>query len=147
MRRIYYYKGLDAKEVKEKLRREGIRVVDVRVCKYVEVDFFADDEEKVLKILGKPLFTDCEKCSFEELFFDYRFWEAHEKLEAKWRVEKDLIKKKYLQSLILISASLVKYCKGEVEVSDQLLSKALSLISELPEELLPLLYVSLSLNS
>ncbi|WP_240931362.1 DUF309 domain-containing protein [Acidianus sulfidivorans] len=75
------------------------------------------------------------------LFFNCRFWEAHEVLEEKWKANKNTIERKYLQALILICASMIKYQKGQKEISDKLLSDALSLISELPEDLLPLLYV------
>ncbi|BCU71416.1 DUF309 domain-containing protein [Stygiolobus caldivivus] len=151
IRKIYYYKkegiSSDLDSIKAVLRQKGVKLIDIRVCKYVEIDFFdEDDEDKVVRLLGKPLFTNCERCSFEELFFNFRFWEAHEELEKKWKVEEDIQKKKYLQSLILISASLIKYCKGEVNVSDKLLSNALSLIAELPEELLPLFYINFALD-
>jgi len=142
---IYFYpRGCCDERIKEILRSQGIKVIDVRICKYVEIDAYED--KKIEEILGKPLFIG-EKEPFEKLFFETRFWEAHEVLEEKWRKEKDEKKRKYLQALILLSASMVKYCKGEKEVSNFLLEKALSLISELPEELLPLFYVSFCLNS
>jgi len=151
-RRIYYYDkdgiSFTAEDLKSQLRSYGVEVIDVRTCKYVEVDFaYSEENEKTIKsVLGEPLFTDCSTCSFEELFFDFRFWESHEVLEKKWKEEKDTQKKKYMQALILVSASLIKYCKGQVNVSDQLLSKALSLISELPEEFFPLFYLSIAFD-
>lgn len=129
--------------IKEKLRKEEINVIDVRICKYVEIDAYEND--RITEILGNPLFIG-GKDSFENLFFNARFWESHETLEEKWKIEKDEKKRKYLQALILLSASMVKYCKGEKEVSDLLLEKALSFISELPEELLPLFYITFCLN-
>lgn len=142
---IYFYpKGCCDQTIKYKLKEIGVNVIDVRICKYVEIDAYEDS--RIENFLGKPLFKG-EKLPFEKLFFDCRFWESHEVLEEKWRNEKNEEKRKYLQSLILISASMVKYCKGEVNVSDMLMKKALSLISELPEELLPLFYVSFCLNT
>jgi len=122
-----------------------VNVVDVRVCKYLEIDFFYD--EKVVEMLGPPISTDCDNCKFQDLFYDFKFWETHESLEKLWRVETDPQRKKYLQALILICASMVKYCKGQIQVSDDLMNKALSLISDLPEELLPFFYFSITLNS
>jgi len=142
---IYFYpKECCDKNIKEKLRNLGINVIDVRICKYVEIDAY--ENKKIEEILGKPLFIS-EREPFEKLFFNARFWESHEILEEKWKKESDEKRKKYLQALILLSASMIKYCKGEKEVSDSLLEKALSLISELPEELLPLFYVSFCLNT
>ncbi|MFP3225472.1 MAG: DUF309 domain-containing protein [Sulfolobaceae archaeon] len=143
---LYYPKNVYAPSLKEELRVMGARIVDIRVCKYTEIDTYEDSLVLIIERLGEPLSTSGNK-SFKELFFETKFWEAHEVLEGKWRVEKDPIKKKYLQALILLCASLVKYCKGEVEISDKLLENALSLISELPQQLLPLLNVSLSLDS
>ncbi|MBB5252313.1 DUF309 domain-containing protein [Sulfurisphaera ohwakuensis] len=146
MKRVIYFYPKDCCDytIKNKLRQMGINVIDVRICKYVEIDFYED--ERIISILGKPLFTS-EKLPFEKLFFNGRFWESHEILEEKWRVEKDEKKKKYLQALILISASMIKYCKGQKEISDSLLDRALSLISELPEELLPFFYISFCLDT
>lgn len=125
-----------------------VKIVEIRRCKYTEIDI-QDDPEKVIKKLGKPIeIVDAlnVKGSFSSLFFECRFWEAHEILESKWREAEDPIEKNYLQALILLCASMIKYLKGQKEVSKKLLDQALSLISELPEELLPLLYVRFCLN-
>ena len=128
---------------------KGINIVDVRKCKYTEIDII-DDPEKVIKILGVPIKivnVKEEEESFPELFFNCRFWEAHEVLEEVWRKETDEKRRKYLQALILLCASMIHYLKGHEKVSDDLINKALSLISELPEDILPLLYVSVALNT
>ncbi|MFP3217518.1 DUF309 domain-containing protein [Acidianus sp.] len=126
-----------------------INIVDIRRCKYTEIDIM-DDPQKVIKILGNPIKiinVNEEKESFPNLFFNCRFWEAHEVLEKIWITEMNEKRKKYLQALILLCASLIHYLKGHEKVSDDLLNKALSLISELPEDLLPLFYISLTLHS
>ncbi|MBW9141282.1 MAG: DUF309 domain-containing protein [Candidatus Aramenus sp.] len=127
---------------------EGVRVIDVRKCKFTEIDVM-DDPQKVVAVLGEPLFVvDANNVNgkFSELFYQCRFWEAHEILEEKWRRAKGE-EKDYLHALILICASLINFLKNKVEVSDKLMDEALSLISKLPEDLLPLLYVRLSLDA
>ncbi|AWR97542.1 DUF309 domain-containing protein [Acidianus sulfidivorans JP7] len=121
----------------------NVKIIDIRKCKFTEIDI-QDDPSKVIEKLGEPIeIVDTSKIrkSFDMLFFNCRFWEAHEVLEEKWKANKNTIERKYLQALILICASMIKYQKGQKEISDKLLSDALSLISELPEDLLPLLYV------
>ncbi|BDC19602.1 DUF309 domain-containing protein [Acidianus sp. HS-5] len=128
---------------------KDVNIIDIRRCKYTEIDII-DDPQKVISILGQPIKIiriGEIKESFQELFFNCRFWEAHEVLEGIWRKETDEKKKKYLQGLILLCASMIHYLKGHEEVSDELIGKALSLISELPEDILPLLYINVSFNS
>ncbi len=136
-------------EVNTNNLKKDINIIDIRRCKYTEIDII-DDPQKVINILGKPIKiikVGEEKESFSELFFNCRFWEAHEVLEGLWRKETDEKRRKYLQALILICASMIHYLKGHGKVSDELINNALSLISELPEDILPLLYVSIALNS
>ncbi len=126
---------------------EGVKVIDIRKCRFTEIDV-VDDPQKVIAVLGEPLFVvdaNNVKDKFSDLFYQCRFWEAHEVLEEKWRRAKGE-EKEYLHALILVCASLINFLKGKVEVSDKLMEDALSLISKLPEELLPLLYVGLSLD-
>ncbi|ARM77140.1 hypothetical protein B6F84_09555 [Acidianus manzaensis] len=126
-----------------------MKIVDIRKCKFTEIDI-QDDPEKVIKKLGKPLEivnTSEIKGNFASLFSDCRFWEAHEVLEEKWKINNNEMERKYLQALILICASMIKYLKGQKEISDKLLNQALSLISELPEDVLPFFYVRFCLNS
>ncbi|WP_231961285.1 MULTISPECIES: DUF309 domain-containing protein [Sulfolobaceae] len=141
--------SLNVDEIKKDLRKRGVNVVDVRKGKYLEIDVL-DDPTKVTSILGSPLFiTDVEHMSgnFVEFFYDMRFWECHEFLEDKWRRSKDDTERKYLQALILICASMIKYLKNDIKTSDMLIDKALSLISDLPQELLPFLYIRFCLNT
>jgi len=119
----------------------------VRTGKYIEIDII-DEPRKVIKLLGEPLFIVTEiNGTFKELFYEMRFWECHEILEEKWKKLENKLERDYLQALILICASLIKYLKGDVKTSDILIEKALSLISNLPQEFLPLLYVRFGLNS
>jgi len=84
---IYFYpKECCDKNIKEKLRNLGINVIDVRMCKYVEIDAYKN--QKIEEILGKPLFIS-KREPFEKLFFNARFWESHEVLEEKWKRELD----------------------------------------------------------
>ncbi len=141
--------SLNVDEIKNDLRKRGVNLVDIRKGKYLEIDIL-DDPTKVTSILGRPLFiTDVEHMSgnFAEFFYNMRFWECHEFLENKWRRSKDDTERKYLQALILICASMIKYLKNDIKTSDMLIDKALSLISDLPQELLPLLYIRFCLNT
>ncbi|EHP68700.1 MAG: DUF309 domain-containing protein [Metallosphaera yellowstonensis] len=125
----------------------GFKIVEVRECLYKEVDVIGDLEE-AKKSLGDPLFVievGKTKESLWDLLNQCRFWEAHELLEEVWRRSQGY-EKKYLQALILLMASMIKFRKSW-RVSDEILERALSLISELPEDLLPLLYVRLGLNT
>ncbi|BBL48148.1 MULTISPECIES: DUF309 domain-containing protein [Metallosphaera] len=126
---------------------EGYRVIEIRECKYREVDVLGNLDE-VIRDLGQPLFfvkVGEAKTELWDLLNDCRFWEAHELLEGIWRGSNGA-ERKYLQALILLCASMIKYRKNR-GVSDELMERALSLISELPQDLLPLLYVRLGLNS
>ncbi|AAK40957.1 DUF309 domain-containing protein [Saccharolobus solfataricus] len=144
---LFYKKGIFNDDLKKFLRSKNINVIDVRIGKYVEVDIM-DDPRKVISLIGEPLFMVTEiSGTFKPLFYEMRFWECHEIIEEKWREVKNKDDKKFLQAIILLCASLIKYLKGEIEVSDMLMEKALSLISDLPQELLPLLYISLGLNT
>ncbi|QGA54603.1 DUF309 domain-containing protein [Sulfolobus sp. E5-1-F] len=144
---LFYKKGIFTDDLKKFLRINNINVIDVRIGKYIEVDI-VDDPRKVISLIGEPLFmvTDISG-TFKQLFYDMRFWECHEILEEKWRKAENKDEKNYLQAIILLCASLIKYLKGEIEVSDMLMEKALSLISNLPQELLPFFYISLGLNT
>ncbi|WP_174629784.1 DUF309 domain-containing protein [Metallosphaera tengchongensis] len=131
----------------EKRRGSNYEVIEIRQCKFKEVDVLGNVEEAIHD-MGKPIFTvrvGGDEPPIWDLLNDCRFWEAHEKLEGIWRQSKDP-ERKYLQALILLCASMIKYRKNP-RVSDELIAKALSLISELPEDLLPLLYVRLGLNA
>lgn len=61
------------------------------------------------------------------LFDAERFWEAHEVLESKWRVEEG-DEKRLLQGLILVCAAFVHHQKGEDAVSIGISRRALPLL-------------------
>ncbi|AWR99724.1 DUF309 domain-containing protein [Metallosphaera hakonensis] len=131
----------------ERKSGKDYNLVDIRECKYKELDVIGN-LESVIRDYGQPLFivkVGEGRESLWNLLNECRFWEAHEKLEEIWRRSQG-IERKYLQALILICASMIK-SRRNPSVSDQLMEKALSLISELPEDLLPLLYVRLGLNT
>ncbi|BBD71799.1 hypothetical protein HS1genome_0188 [Sulfodiicoccus acidiphilus] len=152
MRFLLFFKSeRDAEEVKKYLRGSNLDVIDVRRGKLLEVDLRGEqkDLEVVKTMMGEPLeVVNAERLtgSFWEKFNSERFWECHELLEDRWKVSSGE-ERKYLQALIFLCTSLLKYRKGQIEVSNQLLEKALSLISELPEERLPLLYSKFVLNT
>ncbi|MEM0174331.1 MAG: DUF309 domain-containing protein [Sulfolobaceae archaeon] len=135
-------------ELKSVLRKKGINVIDIRKGKYIEIDIMGNPVD-VINYLGNPLFivkVGEIREDLRKLINEMRFWECHEILEEKWKKAKSEIERKYIQALILLFASLIKYLKNQIEVSDMLLEKSLSLISDLPEELLPLLFINLALN-
>jgi|BEDMetMinimDraft_2_1075160.scaffolds.fasta_scaffold00254_4 hypothetical protein len=143
----------DWREVKDRLRREGLRVVDVRVGKSIEIDLLTEDLNedlpRVRSVVGEiSMVKEAERVEEDlwTLLNQQRFWECHEVLERKWRglegQRKDLVR-----ALILLCASLIKYRKGEVGISDQLLKWCLSLIPNLPEEVPPFDYVRLIFDS
>jgi predicted metal-dependent hydrolase len=137
-RYILFYPLIDVKDL------NGLHVIDIRKCKFTEIDIM-DSPDNVIKLLGNPLFiidTDNIQGNFKELFYECRFWEAHEVLEREWKKSSGELKK-YFQALILICASMIKFLKKQYDVSDKLLQNALSLISELPKDLFPLFYVYL----
>jgi len=139
----------DLNQLKYELRRKGINLIDIRRGKYIEIDIMGEPEN-VTKLLGAPLFivkVGSTREDLRKLIDDMRFWECHEFLEDKWKATKNEEERRYLQGLILLFASLIKYLKGEEEISDILLEKSLSLISNLPEELLPLLFINLTFNT
>ncbi|MEM4080287.1 MAG: DUF309 domain-containing protein [Metallosphaera sp.] len=145
MERYILFYPLDAKL--EFIKESEYRLIDVRECKYKEVDVIGD-VEKVMNSLGRPLFYIRVGESPQDLWLllnDCRFWEAHEILESIWRRSTGN-ERKFTQALILICAAMIKFRKNP-KVSDELMAKALSLISELPKDLLPLFYVSLGLNA
>jgi len=139
----------DLNQLKYELRRKGINLIDIRRGKYIEIDIMGEPEN-VTKLLGAPLFivkVGSTREDLRKLINDMRFWECHEFLENKWKATKNEEERRYLQGLILLFASLIKYLKGEEDISDILLEKSLSLISNLPEELLPLLFINLTFNT
>ncbi|MEM0131260.1 MAG: DUF309 domain-containing protein [Saccharolobus sp.] len=144
---LFYRKDLFSDDLKTLLRNNNINVIDIRKGKYTEIDI-VDDPNKVISILGEPLFIiNNVSGTFKGLFYEMRFWECHEVLEEKWKNSEDIFERRYLQALIMICASLIKYLKGDIKTSDILLEKALSLISDFPQELFSLLYIRLGLNS
>lgn len=123
---IYPYEIYNDK-LKDKLREEGLKVVDIRVCKFVEVDIIMGRNEDILyRELGKPIkIIDVENINenLNELVNDCFYWLVHEVLESVWRKsegeEKDLI-----HSAILIAVSLVKFCKGEYDIAEEILKRS-----------------------
>ncbi|WP_232516075.1 DUF309 domain-containing protein [Sulfuracidifex tepidarius] len=127
---LFYNKTLFTKDLKELLRLRS-NIIDIRKGpKYMEVDILGD-YSGVITTLGDPLFKSNR---FEDFscFWDGRFWEAHEAIESLWRGERDLDMRNYYQALILVCASMIKFYKGELKVSDDLMEKALSLLTKVP---------------
>lgn len=65
----------------------------------------------------------------KEMFSRERYWEAHTVLEDLWKISRGR-KKKLLQGIIIIAASLTHHQMGETEVSARMYSKGLKLIHE-----------------
>jgi hypothetical protein len=146
---LFYPLNIYRENLKEELRNRGANIIDIRLGKYLEIDVL-DSKNIVINSLGKPLFEVEVGKDYNEKVWDLisqmRFWECHERLEEKWR-NSNGFEKEYLQAVILVCASMIKYLKGEVEISDRLLEKALSLIANLPEEVFPLFFIRFILNS
>lgn len=128
---LFYDNSLFADGLKGQLRLRS-NVIDVRKGpKYMEVDVLGD-YSNVIEALGNPLFKSSSFDDFSS-FWDGRFWEAHEAIENLWREEKDSYLRTYYQALILICASMIKFYKGDINVSDALMKKAISMLSSVPK--------------
>ncbi len=133
-RAIYIYpkqENIDYDELKRKLRSMGLSVVDIRVCRMVEIDVLVgreeEKEEVLLKMLGKPVEVirvggNVDK-SLDELLSNGFYWLIHETLEDKWR-KAEGEEKELLHSAILIAVALIKFCKGEYEIARQTLIRS-----------------------
>ncbi|MCY0849890.1 DUF309 domain-containing protein [Sulfuracidifex metallicus] len=124
---LFYRKDVYFSSLKDKLR-EGSNVIDIRNgLKYLEIDIIGN-YDYVINVLGRPLFmSHINQNGNFQLFWEGRFWEVHEFVESKWRAEADGELKDFYQGLILVCASMIKFNKGESEISDKLMEKALRL--------------------
>ncbi len=128
---LFYDRSLRVDELKERLREE-CKVIDVRVGPiYTEIDIVGGCE-LALKELGQPLFVSKSFTDFS-VFWEGRFWEAHEAIEELWREEKDPELRDYYQGLILLSASMIKFYKKQYEISDSLMKKAIDKLKKVPQ--------------
>ncbi|MCY0859744.1 MAG: DUF309 domain-containing protein [Sulfolobaceae archaeon] len=134
-RAIYIYpkdENIDYETLKRELRNMGLRVVDIRVCRMVEIDVLGKGEEKkeeevLFKLLGNPIDViyvgrNINK-SLDELLSNGFYWLIHETLEDKWR-KTEGEEKELLHSAILIAVALIKFCKGEYEIARQTLLRS-----------------------
>ncbi len=64
-----------------------------------------------------------------KLFSEERYWEAHTVLEDLWKASAGT-RKKALQGIIIIAASLTHYQMGEFDVSHRMYSKGIDLIRQ-----------------
>lgn len=64
-----------------------------------------------------------------EMFAQERYWEAHTVLEDLWKISAGP-KKKLLQGVIIMAASLTHHQMGEKDVSERMYRKALHLIKQ-----------------
>lgn len=63
------------------------------------------------------------------MFTQERYWEAHTVLEDLWKISKGR-KKKLLQGVIIMAASLTHYQMGEKDVSKKMYTKALHIVKQ-----------------
>ncbi|MEM0118253.1 MAG: DUF309 domain-containing protein [Conexivisphaerales archaeon] len=133
-------------QVRLTLKKISHNISNIRVSsRAIEFDFFADSEEELPRdelqtalgriLLFKPLTSSYSNSDDPigeamHLYKEERFWEAHEVLEGRWRIEKDVENRELLQSLILLCAALVHMQKGRDSVSLGILKRAEEKISK-----------------
>ncbi len=124
------YSFADSQKLKGLLRSKGLQVNDVRVGKYVEVDYVSDlfDGEKIGQLLKLNKVEECEleKCNhdLEYLVKNARCWEAHELLEDLWH-RADGNEKEDIHRIIKVCVAVVHYQRGNVDTAKRILREAL----------------------
>jgi hypothetical protein len=126
---------LGSRVVNPKWTSHGALEVDVFSPSHQDFELFMAAVSPLAKIefakdlQEPPVFLPKERAIEEAvaLFNGERFWEAHEVLESKWRVEEG-DEKRLLQGLILVCAAFVHHQKGEEAVSIGISKRALPLL-------------------
>jgi len=124
------YSFVDSQKLKTLLRSNGLQVNDVRVGKYVEVDYISNcfKGEKISQLLKLNKVEECElkKCnhSLEELVKNGRCWEAHELLEDLWQGAIGN-EKEDIQRIIKVCVAVVHYQRGNADTAKRILEETL----------------------
>ncbi len=124
------YENAQAQFLKSLLRSYEIQVNDVRVGKFVEVDYFSDSflGEKIGDVLKLRKVEECEleKCgkTLQELIKNGRCWEAHELLEDIWH-KANGSEKEEIHNIIKVCVAVVHYQRGNFETAKRILGEAL----------------------
>ncbi len=124
------YGSAQAQFLKSLLRSNEIQANDVRVGKFVEVDYFSDSflGEKIGDILKLRKVEECEleKCgrTLQELIKNGRCWEAHEVLEEIWH-KANGSEKEEIHNIIKVCVAVVHYQRGNFETARRILGEAL----------------------
>lgn len=122
----------DSENLKKILRESGFTVYDVRIGKYIEVDYEGKEAlgEKIAKTLSSQLIKEHEIEIIEEplklLIKEGRCWEAHETLERirDTKYSDKEIKEK-INNIIKLCAATVHYMRGNVETAIRIYNDAL----------------------
>jgi|BEDMetMinimDraft_2_1075160.scaffolds.fasta_scaffold00139_17 hypothetical protein len=142
---LYEALELNLRELKEKLRKNGLKVNDVRLGhKYLELDIFSEsiiDDIFKIKLITDLNLKEVVNLSeprtgnpldiYPKLFEEGRYWECHEVIEPVWREEKDVEKKEILRGLILLATAFVKWQKGQIDVSKSMIDMAFERLKKL----------------
>ena len=74
MKRVIYFYPKDCCDytIKDKLRQMGINVIDVRICKYVEIDFYEEGKEVDYEI-QQPISLDEIWKVLDEIFMNLKY--------------------------------------------------------------------------
>ncbi len=124
------YSNIDSQKLKSLLRSNGVQANDVRVGKFVEVDYFSDSllGEKIGELLKLKKVEECEleKCNknLQELVKNGRCWEAHELLEELWH-KAEGSKKEEIHKIIKVCVAVVHYQRGNFETAKRIMHEAL----------------------
>ncbi|MGC9208349.1 MAG: phosphoribosylformylglycinamidine synthase subunit PurS [Nitrososphaeria archaeon] len=124
--------------IKTSLREMGVKVIDVRIGKYVEVDYEDDSKlsEKISDRLGLKVIEENElertEKDYVHLVKDGRCWEAHEALELAWK-SSDPSNKREIMRVIKICVAVVHYQRGNYETARRIMNEVIS--SPPPREL------------
>ncbi len=131
-------KNFSSQSIKTFLKSKGMQINDVRIGKYIEIDYFSDSflGEKIGEYLKIKKVEECElgKCNktLQELVKDGRCWEAHEILEEIWHKSSGR-EKTEIHNIIKVCVAAVHYQRGNTETAIRLLKEALQ--SGINEEL------------
>ncbi|WP_256201930.1 DUF309 domain-containing protein [Sulfuracidifex metallicus] len=124
---MFYKKDVYSFSLKEKLRR-GSNVIDIRNgLKYLEVDIIGN-YDYIINVLGRPLFVSNIN-EMVTLNFSGKgdFGRCMNSLSLNGDPKQTENSRTFYQGLILVCASMIKFNKGENEISDKLMESALRL--------------------
>ena len=116
--------------LKTSLRERGIKVIDVRIGKHVEVDYVSDSKlsAQISDILGLKVLEEKElertEKDYVHLVKEGRCWEAHEALEGVWKGA-DPSEKMGIMYIIKICVATVHYQRGNYETAKRIMNEVI----------------------